>query len=92
VKANKIRSIGPGQKASIPVIYRIKSLTHFTTHVDNEIRIIKISRWLVLSIVWNRIGGVMVSSSEDRGIEPRSGQTIEYKIGWLVGSKSGLSE
>ena len=33
----------------------------------------------------NRIGGLMVSvlvsSAEDRGFEPRSGQTKDYKIG-----------
>jgi hypothetical protein len=47
---NSFLTLWSCQKASIPVIYRIKSLTHFTTHVDNEIRIIKISKWLVLSI------------------------------------------
>ena len=46
------------------------------------------------SIDWNRIGGVMVSvlasSSVDSGFEPRSGQTKDYKIGWLVGSKQDI--
>jgi hypothetical protein len=41
----------------------------------------------------NRIGGVMVSllasSAVDRGFDPRSGQTKDYKVGiWLVGSES----
>ena len=37
------------------------------------------------SVIYNRIGGVMVSvlasSVVDHGFEPRSGQTKDYKIG-----------
>ena len=43
-----------------------------------------INCWL-LEVLWNRIGDVMVSvlasSAVDRGFEPRSGQTKDYKIG-----------
>ena len=41
--------------------------------------------YLFLSIVPNHIGGVivnmLVSSTVDRGFEPRSGKTKDYKIG-----------
>jgi hypothetical protein len=33
------------------------------------------------SIHWNRIGDVLVSSTDDRGFEPWSGQTKDYTIG-----------
>ena len=42
-------------------------------------------RWILSYSLQNRIGGVMVnvlaSSAVDRGFEPRSGQTKDYKIG-----------
>ena len=40
---------------------------------------------IYILVVLNRIGGVMISvlasSAVDRGFEPRSGQTKDYKIG-----------
>ena len=44
----------------------------------------RIKEWLIIIISYNRIGGVMVrvfaASVVDRGFEPRSGQTNDYKI------------
>ena len=48
--------------------------------------------FFILYFNLNRIGGVMVSvlasSAVDRGFEPRSGQTKDYKIGiWCLSAK-----
>ena len=52
------------------------------------------------NVVCNRISGVVIrvlaSSAVDRGIEPRSGQTKDYKIGickgWLARNHNNVSE
>ena len=44
--------------------------------------------FLIYSLINNRIGGVMISvlasSAVDRGFEPRSGQTKDYKNWYLL--------
>ena len=67
----------------------IKKKWHISTfHINTKDAVvyqIRISVITCFTIIGNRIGGVMVSvlvsSVVDRGFEPRSGQTKDYKIG-----------
>jgi hypothetical protein len=78
--------------ASFKLIYFVLSDTgcaavwHWNSYCQNDVCFYVIALLIMQSHnVINRIGGVMVSvlasSAEDRGFEPRSSQTKDYKIG-----------
>ena len=71
------------------VIYGVNGMRSVSVVVISSVNGMRSVSVVVISIVnINRIGGVMVSvlvlSVVDRGCEPRSGQTKDYEIKYLL--------